>query len=331
MEIDKEDYEEIRQNYNQALLELEDFENMVKLSDAPLMVIEGDEYLSSPIDLRPKILHYKPHLAIITGIAWDHINVFPTFENYVEQFHKFIESIEAEGQLFYYENDEIILKIIKDFPRLTKKGYKAFDSTIVNGKSILSYNGKKVSLEIFGKHNFENLKAAFLVCSSLGVSEDEFFEKIKSFKGGAKRMQILKENNHSLILQDFAHAPSKVKATVNATKAQFPNRKLIASLELHTFSSLNLNFLKEYKESMNAADEAFVFFSEHTLEMKKLPPISENDIQEAFGHKNLTVFTDNQQLSEQLKRMDWRDQNLLLMSSGTFNGLNLKELSDSLN
>ncbi len=306
--------------------QLEDFENMVRLSNAPLMVIEGDEYLSSPIDLRPKILHYKPHLAVITGIAWDHINVFPTFENYVEQFHKFVESMEADGQLFYYEKDKHIIEIIEDFPDLSKTGYDAFESKIVEGKSVLKYNGKEVLLEVFGKHNLENLKAAFLICKSIGVSEDQFFEKIISFKGAAKRMQVLNKNDHSIILQDFAHAPSKVTATIKATKAQFPDRKLTACLELHTFSSLNKHFLKEYFESMNAADQAFVFFSEHTLAMKKLPPINKEDIQNAFGHKNLTVFTNNETLVNSLKALNWSNQNLLLMSSGTFNGLDLKQL-----
>ena len=310
--------------------QLEDFDNMVQLSDAPLMVIEGDEYLSSPIDLRPKILHYKPHLSVITGIAWDHINVFPTFENYVEQFHKYVESIEEGGELFYYKNDKNIVEIIKDFPKLSKAGYGAFDSIIVNGKSIIIYDGNKFALQVFGKHNLENLKAAFLVCKSLGVSDDQFFDKIQSFKGAAKRMQILNKNDKSLILQDFAHAPSKVIATIKATKAQFPNRKLVACLELHTFSSLNKHFLKEYFESMNAADEAFVFFSEHTLAMKKLPLITSEDIQSAFAHKNLKVFTNNEALSDELKGMNWIESNLLLMSSGTFNGLNLAQLSASL-
>ncbi len=310
--------------------QLEDFENMVRLSDAPLMVIEGDEYLSSPIDLRPKILHYKPHLAVITGIAWDHINVFPTFENYIEQFHKFVASVDADGQLFYYEKDEQILRIIKDFPGLAKTGYQAFQSKIVDGKSILNFNGKEVSLEIFGQHNLENLKAAFLICRSIGVTEDQFFEMIKNFKGAAKRMQVLNKSEHSIILQDFAHAPSKVNATIKATKAQYPDRKLIACLELHTFSSLNKHFLKEYRNTMNAADQAFVFFSEHTLTMKKLPPITADDIKKAFGHKDLVIITNNEILESRLKAMDWTDQNLLLMSSGTFNGLDLKELSTSI-
>ena len=310
--------------------QLDDFENMVRLSDAPLMIIEGDEYLSSPIDLRPKILHYKPHLAVITGIAWDHINVFPTFDNYVEQFHKFVASMEKESELFYYKNDSNILNIVKDFPALSKKGYDAFQSKIESGKSILIHKGKEIPLAIFGKHNLENLKAAFLICRSIGVSEEQFFDKIVTFTGAAKRMQVLNENNHSIILQDFAHAPSKVNATINATKAQYPNRKLVACLELHTFSSLNKHFLKEYYETMNAADEAFVFFSEHTLAMKKLPAISEEDIQKAFGHHNLKVFTNNADLVNALKSIDWKNSNLLLMSSGTFNGLNLKELGASL-
>ena len=311
--------------------QLDDFENMVQLSDAPLMVIEGDEYLSSPIDLRPKILHYKPHISVITGIAWDHINVFPTFENYVDQFKSYVESIESGGTLFFYKRDEILSQIAQEISGINQLGYEAFHAEILNGKSIVEHQGRQVQLEIFGKHNLENLKAAFLVCKELGVTEDEFFDKIKSFKGAAKRMQVLKEKKNSLFLQDFAHAPSKVKATIKAVKDQFSNRKLIACLELHTFSSLNKKFLEEYFESMDAADQAFVYFSEHTLKMKKLPPITEEDIQKAFSHKNLKVLTDNSILVNELKNMNWTNQNLLMMSSGTFNGLNLKDLADSLN
>lgn len=310
--------------------QLDGFDNMVHLSDAPVMIIEGDEYLSSPLDPKPKILHYKPHTAVITGIAWDHINVFPEFEDYVEQFYNFVKSIEAGGQLFYYENDRQVLNIVKDFPELEKLAYNAFDSKVIDGHCWLKYKEQDIPLEIFGKHNMENLKAAFLVCRSLDISEGQFFGAVKSFKGAARRMQILYENDHALVIQDFAHAPSKVQATVDATKSLFPNRKLTACLELHTFSSLNKKFLKEYSKTMQAADQAVVFFSEHTLAMKRLPQISEHDIQTAFDHKNLKVFTDKNALADFLKNTDWHEHNLLLMSSGTFNGLDLKQLGAAL-
>ncbi len=310
--------------------QLDGFERMVRLSDAPLMVIEGDEYLSSPIDLRPKFLHYKPHVAIITGIAWDHINVFPTFDKYLKQFSLFAQSMPARGRLFYYANDPHLPKILLSKKVKVKSiAYDAFASKVQKNKTILlTKSGKKIPLKIFGKHNLENLNAAFLACNRVGVSDEQFFEAIQQFSGAAKRLQLLKRTKVSIAYQDFAHAPSKAEATIEALKAQYPKRQLIACLELHTFSSLNKKFLKEYRHTMQAADKAFVFFSEHTLKMKKLPPISVKDVEKAFDHPNLKVIVNNNKtLVSSLKRYKWLDKNLLLMSSGTFGGLDLKALA----
>jgi UDP-N-acetylmuramate: L-alanyl-gamma-D-glutamyl-meso-diaminopimelate ligase len=313
--------------------QVDGFDSMVRLSDAPVIVLEGDEYLSSPIDRRPKILHYKPHVTVITGIAWDHINVFPTFENYKSQFAKYIRTIEKDGTLFFYKNDEHLNDILQKIkkPKFEVETYEAFESTLKDGKSIiLNEKGKPVALGIFGKHNLENLRAAYLVCKKIGVTDSQFFKTIKSFKGAAKRLQLLKKTKTCLAYLDFAHAPSKVEATIKALKAQHPKRKLIACLELHTFSSLNKNFLTEYARTMNAADKAVVYFSEHTLEMKKLPPISTEEVKAAFDHPNIEVVTDNAKVLSILKRFKWENKNLAMMTSGTFGGLDLKKEATAL-
>jgi UDP-N-acetylmuramate: L-alanyl-gamma-D-glutamyl-meso-diaminopimelate ligase len=312
--------------------QLEGFERMVQFSDAPIMVIEGDEYLSSPTDPRPKIMHYKPHVAIITGVAWDHINVFPTFENYVEQFENFSKTLENTAEtpaaLFYYKHDKALSAIGERIKYCKSVPYESFESITENGISyIVRENGEKVKLAVFGEHNLSNLKAAFLACSELGISEAAFLSVIGSFTGAAKRLQTLFSSEHCKAFLDFAHAPSKVKATVEAMKAQFENRKLIACLELHTFSSLNKKFLPQYSESLEQADEAVVYFSPHTLAMKKMPELSAEEVAGYFNHRNLKVFTDNKVLLAYLHTLGSEDTNLLFMSSGTFGGLNLKTVA----
>ena len=315
---------------------LEGFETMVRLSDAPVMIIEGDEYLSSPIDLVPKIHHYHPHIAVITGIAWDHANVFPTFENYVEQFKIFIKTIDKKGVLFYDEKDKNLVEISLKSP-CQSIGYAAFESILKRNKTYLTpiQNLKSeiqnpIPLHIFGEHNLTNLKAAYLVCHEIGVSDAQFFEAVTSFKGAAKRLQVLLKTTKSIAFLDFAHAPSKVRATIEAMKAQYPKRLLVAALELHTFSSLNKAFLPQYKGTMAAADLAIVFFNEHTLEMKKMPPLSIEEVKSYFNHPNLHVFTDNQVFTAFLQKQTFDNQNLLLMTSGTFVGLDLKALATRL-
>ncbi len=313
--------------------QLEGFDTMVKLSDAPLFVVEGDEYLSSPIDRVPKFWHYRPHLAIITGVAWDHINVFPTFEEYVALFGMLIERMEPGGKLFAYQNDPHLDALLKNSDRkdIEVHRYAAFASRIKDGQTFLiDSKGKEHAISIFGQHNLENLQAAWLVCQSLGISEAEFISSIQSFAGAAKRLQLLKETPTQLAYLDFAHAPSKARATINALQAQFPDRQLIACFELHTFSSLNKNFLQEYRHTMAAADRAFVYFSEHTLKMKKLEPISKVEVAAAFDHPNLSVFTDIKALEHAIQQEDFTNTNLLMMSSGRFDGLDLKNLVEAL-
>jgi UDP-N-acetylmuramate: L-alanyl-gamma-D-glutamyl-meso-diaminopimelate ligase len=309
---------------------LEGFDTMVRLSDAPVMIIEGDEYLASPIDLVPKIHHYKPDVAIITGIAWDHMNVFPTFENYVEQFSIFIRTINPKGALFYYKNDAHLVQIAQNAP-CRAQSYTNFENTVKRQKTyIKTGKGETMPLSVFGDHNLANMKAAYLACTEIGVSDADFFEAIQSFKGAAKRLQILDKTKNAVAYLDFAHAPSKVKATMQAVKAQFPTRKLLACLELHTYSSLNKAFLPQYAGAMDPADQAIVFFNEHTLAMKKMPPLSIEEVKTFFNNPNLLVFTDNQLLKDFLHKQSFDNQNLLLMTSGTFVGLDLKTLAQEL-
>jgi UDP-N-acetylmuramate: L-alanyl-gamma-D-glutamyl-meso-diaminopimelate ligase len=310
--------------------QLEGFDTMVKLTkEAKIAVIEGDEYLSSPIDRRPKFHLYKPNIAILSGIAWDHINVFPTFENYVEQFKIFVDLIEQNGSIAYCELDEQVKKVsestradIKRFP------YAVPANKIVNGTTFLLTNQGEIPLLVFGDHNLMNINGARLVCNQVGISDGQFYEAIQSFKGAAKRLELVKKNESTAVYKDFAHSPSKLKATTQAVKKQFPNRKVIACMELHTFSSLNENFLNEYQGSMALADEAFVYYNPHTIEHKKLKAISEEQVNQAFGGSNLKVYTNSKSLLNDLLKIDFKDKNLLMMSSGNFDGIDFKDLGD---
>jgi UDP-N-acetylmuramate: L-alanyl-gamma-D-glutamyl-meso-diaminopimelate ligase len=312
--------------------QLQGFDTMVKLTkEAKIAVIEGDEYLSSPIDRRPKFHLYKPSIAILSGIAWDHINVFPTFENYVEQFRMFIGLIEKNGSLIYCELDEEVKKVaeaarmdIKKFP------YRIPPNKVENGVTALLTANKEVPLKIFGDHNLMNINAARLACNQVGIADARFYEAISSFGGAAKRLELVSKNNVTAVYKDFAHSPSKLIATIQAVKKQFPDRKLIACMELHTFSSLNQEFLDQYKGSMDLADEAIVYFNPHTIEHKKLKPITREQVQEAFDRKNIEVVTDSQEMIKTLLKIDFQNKNLLLMSSGNFDGMDFKELSNKI-
>jgi UDP-N-acetylmuramate: L-alanyl-gamma-D-glutamyl-meso-diaminopimelate ligase len=302
------------------------FDNLVRLSNAPLIVLEGDEYLSSAIDRRPKFLHYRPHIAVISGIAWDHINVFPTFSNYLEQFRQFIQTIEAGGTLIYCQKDQTVSSLIKEQRLEVRKIPYGMPTHEVSGSiTCLVNGGERVPLLIFGKHNLLNAEAARQVCLLLGISDEEFYHAIQTFQGAAWRLEKIFEQDNTVIFRDFAHAPSKVKATLNAVCQQYHDRKIIACLELHTFSSLNKNFLDQYAGSMQGADEAVVFFNPQTLAHKKLPPLSCLRVREAFRHENLQVINDPDILFRWLTERDYQNAVLLLMSSGTFSGLDLNK------
>lgn len=314
--------------------QLEGFETMVKLSkEAKIAVIEGDEYLSSPIDRRPKFHLYFPDIAIISGIAWDHINVFPTFEMYVEQFKIFTNLISKNGVLIYCENDAEVNKIgLSARSDIRKHAYSIPEYKIENGTTTLICKAPLADckLKIFGEHNLMNLTAARLACNEVGVNDAKFYEAISSFKGASKRLELVAQNENTVVYKDFAHSPSKLKATTAAVKQQFPNRELIACMELHTFSSLNEDFLKQYEGAMHAADCAFVYFNPHTIAHKKLKPISIEQVHAAFGGNNIKVYVDSQELLKDLKAINWKNKNLLMMSSGNFDGIDFKVLGEEL-
>ncbi len=310
--------------------QVEGLDNMVGLSDdSSVAIIEGDEYFSSALDPTPKFHHYKPHIALISGIAWDHINVYPEYEKYIEQFHTFIQKIEDKGILIYYEGDDKLRDIVKNVKNdINIISYFAHPFINEGGIVNLLYRNKKIPLRIFGEHNMQNLNGARLVCNQLGIEDSQFYEAIKTFKGASKRLQLIKSNDNTSIYIDFAHSPSKLEATVKAVKNHFPDRALVACIELHTYSSLNKNYIGNYKGTMDLADIAIVYFNPETLIHKRLEMLSKKDVKDAFGLKRLKVFIDPQRLSEELTSMDWRNKNLLLMSSGDFSGIDISALTN---
>lgn len=301
---------------------IDGFELMTSLSeDAPIIIIEGDEYLASPIDRVSKFLKYHPHIVLISGIAWDHINVFPTFQAYQETFKKLIDGIDKSGSLIYDETDKNLKNLIpSDREGLFLYPYHSHDSTIKDGITYLKESGERIPLEIFGEHNLKNLSGAKMICKKIGISSEMFYRAIQSFKGAAKRLEIVAENQHCKIFKDFAHAPSKVLATVGAVKQQFPKRELIAFLELHTFSSLNPEFLPEYKDTLKKADKVVIYLSEHARKIKGMEKIPTERIEEIFNHKKLVVLREKGEIMHYLSSLSYINQTLLMMSSGTFDG-----------
>jgi UDP-N-acetylmuramate: L-alanyl-gamma-D-glutamyl-meso-diaminopimelate ligase len=311
---------------------IEGYETMVSLSDdSEIAVLEGDEYLTSPIDRRPKFHLYHPDIAIINGIAWDHMNVFPTFEIYLEQFRIFADTITQGGTLIYFEKDVEAKKIaasvrvdIKITPYKTH-GY------FINRKGFFAASHNRVvEMKIFGEHNMQNMSAAREACLSAGISEDEFYTAMSTFAGTTKRLQKLLENDRGIVFLDFAHAPSKVKATVEAVADRYPKHQIIACLELHTFSSLSHNFLPQYKGTMDKAAAAFIYFNPHAIAMKKLPPVSTDQVREAFGDERINVFNDSSELFNAIKNVKAGHPVYLIMSSGDFNGTDFNSLSTQL-
>lgn len=313
--------------------QLEGFDRMVHLTEEnEFIVLEGDEYLSSPIDRRPKFHLYKANIALLSGIAWDHINVFPTYEFYEEQFKIFIETIVNGGILVYNEEDPALKNLVETTSHPIKKyPYKTPEYFINDGITVLHTEEGEIPLEVFGKHNLQNLEGARSICLHMGVGEDEFYEAISSFSGASKRLEKLVENKSTVIFKDFAHSPSKVEATTNAVKEQYGNRKVLACLELHTYSSLNENFLKEYRKALDSADEAVVFYSPHAVEIKRLKEVTKEQIEEAFERDDLKIFTDPAAFKSFLFSQNLENTALLLMSSGDYGGLDFDEVKGLLN
>jgi UDP-N-acetylmuramate: L-alanyl-gamma-D-glutamyl-meso-diaminopimelate ligase len=310
---------------------LEGFSQSVNITRAPLIICEGDEYPASVLEKRPKFHFLFPHIAILTGIAWDHINVFPTFDNYLEQFRIFLDKIEPGGVLIYNETDAVLKRLVDEHPSPVRRvGYGVPAHRIENGITLVELGGQTGVLKVFGEHNLLNAHAAFLVAQALGLDAGRFLQGMAGFTGAAKRLELIAVHPGVHVYRDFAHAPSKVKATMQAVKMQFPDRQLIAVLELHTYSSLNERFLHEYKGALDLADQAVVFYSRHALELKRLPPLPEQKVYDEFGKPGLVVIQEKGELNNWLMERSYKNANLLLMSSGNYDGLDLNSLVDQL-
>lgn len=308
--------------------QLEGFETMVHLTDDnDFIVLEGDEYLSSPIDLRPKFHLYQPNIALISGIAWDHINVFPRYENYVEQFEIFINKITNGGILVYNQDDPEVKRVAETATNPIRKiAYSTPQYTVENGVTLLETSEGKMPIEVFGAHNLNNLAGAKWICQNMGVDEADFYQAIATFKGASKRLEKIAEGKNKVAYKDFAHSPSKVSATTKAVKQQYPDRKLIACLELHTYSSLNPDFLKEYEGALDMADVAMVFYSPDAVKIKKLNAVTHDQIAEAFKRDDLLIYTDPAAFQNMLFSQNFDNSALLLMSSGNYGGLDFDQI-----
>ncbi|MER3374456.1 MAG: Mur ligase family protein [Allomuricauda sp.] len=321
------DYHDIEVDYMVGA-QLEGFDRMVHLTEEnDFIVLEGDEYLSSPIDRRPKFHLYQPNIALLSGIAWDHINVFPTFENYMEQFQIFVDGIVKGGSITYNEEDTELVKVIEATENTIRKfPYHTPEYRVEEGTTLLHTPEGEMPIEVFGKHNLNNLAGAKWICQQMGVDEDDFYEAIATFKGASKRLEKIAESKNKVVYKDFAHSPSKVKATSEAVKEQYPQRKLIACLELHTYSSLNAGFLEEYEGALDAADEAVVFYSPDAVKIKGLEEVTADQIAQAFNREDIKIFTDPKTFQAYLFGQDFENSALLLMSSGNYGGLDFEQV-----
>jgi len=308
--------------------QLEGFETMVHLTkENEFIVLEGDEYLSSPIDMRPKFHLYKPNIALLSGIAWDHINVFPTFDGYIEQFRIFTDSLTNGGIMVYNEEDKILKEVVESSEHTIKKySYSTPLHTIENGITLIDTPDGQMPLEIFGDHNLQNLAGAKWICQHMGIDEEDFYEAIASFKGASKRLEKIAENKQTVIFKDFAHSPSKVQATTEAVKKQYAQKDLIACLELHTYSSLNAEFLGEYKGALDKADKAVVFYSPHAVKIKQLDAVTKEQIAHAFDRDDLIIYTDPEDFKAFIFSLDLNNKAIILMSSGNYGGLDFEEV-----
>ncbi len=311
--------------------QLDGYDCMVKLTeDSEYMILEGDEYLSSPIDRRPKFHLYQPHVALISGIAWDHINVFPTFENYVEQFDIFCSIVERNGSLVYNNNDEEVKTIAEKYRgQLNLQPYVIPKFNVKTNGTIVAYKGQSYPLEIFGSHNLQNMMGAMHLAGHLGINNETFLTSMFDFTGAGKRLQKVVENESFVMFKDFAHSPSKLKATTQAVKEQYASRKVIACMELHTFSSLRKDFLPFYRDCMSAADHALVYFSPEVVAHKKLEPLNLDEVQQAFGG-NVVVKNTTEDVLSYVGKLKSDNTVLLMMSSGNFDGIDYDALGAEL-
>jgi UDP-N-acetylmuramate: L-alanyl-gamma-D-glutamyl-meso-diaminopimelate ligase len=301
------------------------FEQSVQLTDAPLIVLEGDEYPASVVEKRPKIFFYHPHVSVLSGIAWDHINVFPTYENYCSQFEHYLENMEKGAKLYYNAEDPEVVRIVKKSAKnLDTVPYKMPSFRYVNGEAFVDTGAGEIKVAVFGRHNLLNMQAAVAVCETLGISTRVAYDAIANFTGAAKRLEKILEEENLVAYRDFAHAPSKLKATLDAVREAYPDHKLIACFELHTYSSLNEEFLNEYAHSMDSSDDALVYFSHHALSLKGLPELKNEVVQRHFERQDLEVIDNKRGMEDKVRSLLYNRQKptcLLLMSSGTFDGI----------
>lgn len=310
---------------------LDGFDNTVRLSDAPIIIIEGDEYLTSTLDKTPKFLKYHHHIGLVSGVAWDHINVFPTIDDYVKQFDLFADATPKAGSLIYCEEDDLATVICgKQRADVAAIPYQEHPSTISAGDTYLITDNGQVPVRVFGKHNMQNFNGARKVLEKIGVTKEQFYQAIPSFKGARNRLELVSKNHQTAIFKDYAHAPSKLAATTKALKDQFPDRKLVACIELHTYSSLNKKFLSQYSDSFDSADQPIVYYNPEIIAHKNLEPISKTEVKAAFNQNDLMVFDDIGELENFLLQQDWQGKNLLMMSSGNYHNLSIKVLSDAI-
>ncbi len=311
--------------------QLKSIDNMVRLSEAPIIVIEGDEYLTSTLDKTPKFLKYQHHIGLVSGVSWDHINVFPTIDEYVQQFDRFADATPKAGSLIYCEEDDLATVICgKQREDVTSLPYQEHPSEIREGITYLLTDQGEVPVEVFGRHNMQNLSGAKSVLKKIGVTDAQFYQAITSFQGAANRLELVKSNDDTAIFKDYAHAPSKLQATTRALKQQFKDRTLVACIELHTYSSLNKSFLSQYSDSFGSADFPIVYYNPHIIAHKNLEPITKDEVKSAFNHPELMVFDDINKLEHFLLDQQWAGKNLLLMSSGNFNNLSIGMLGDAI-
>lgn len=301
----------------------------VRLSDqSPIIVIEGDEYLTSPVDRVPKFLKYKHHIGVVSGVAWDHVNVFTTYDQYVRQFDHFADATPKGGTLIYNEEDTVASVICKkERTDVTTEEYGTHPYAIKEGKFFLKTDAGELELLVFGKHNMQNIGAAKRVCMHLGITEAVFYSGIATYKGAQNRLQVLKQNATSILIKDFAHAPSKVRATVESVKELYMKSKVIAVLELHTFSSLNKAFLHNYAGALDKADVAIVYFNPAVVAHKALPALSIQDVKDAFNRSSVHVFTDSAEVMRLVEQEKTAQSALLFMSSGNFDGIDLNSIN----
>jgi UDP-N-acetylmuramate: L-alanyl-gamma-D-glutamyl-meso-diaminopimelate ligase len=311
---------------------IEGFDTMVKLSeDAPLIILEGDEYLSSPLDRQPKFHQYNPHMTLLSGISWDHMNVFPTFETYKKQFQKFLRIATGGGKVFYYDGDPVLGEVVdKSHWSLLKVPYNEHPHTIDCGRFILDTKYGSIPLALIGRHNMQNLTGAMLICHELGVEDHDFYKSIQTFKGAERRQQMLGSAKNRSVFLDYAHAPATVDATIRAFKETYPDQKLIACLELHTFCNLSMEYLPQFKDSLNDSDQAFVYFNPNAVKRKKLPALDPEKVKQQFNKEGLTVYNDSDRLVQNLKSLDDDNLLLLIMTSGNFSGIDLHKLAEDI-